>query len=180
METRRLALPTKKWWVCFTKTELHRWWWYHLIPSYRPPFQHVYACCEAGENLLMFIDPQNNGAAVSIILGRPTDHIKFVLKTGGKVLYVERPDWHDELDDREIRYRRGWTITCASVIAYFMALDTRVQTPKGLFNLLLQDYGAVELERRYGRRRRRPEPETGSAAGADAGGRDPEARGVAV
>ena len=91
-------------------------------------------------------------------------------KTGGRVLYVERPDWHDELADRDLRYRRGWTITCASVIAYFMALDTRVQTPKGFYELLLRDFGALELERAgHGRRRRRQQSQQALGAAADTG-----------
>lgn len=155
METQPRGLPNKKWWVFFIKTEWHRHWWYHLIPSYRPPFQHVYAACEVTGNIMMYLDPQMNGVAVSLMTGRPTDHIRFVLKTGGRVLYMERPDWHEEMMSREAIYRRGWTITCASFIAYHMALDTRVQTPKGLYELLKRDYGAVELERDYGRRRRR-------------------------
>ena len=163
-------MPAKKWWVFFTKTDLHRWWWYKLIPSYRPPFQHVYAACEVTDRLILFIDPQNNGAIVSLMMGRPADHIKFALKTGGRVLYVERPDWHDELADRSLRYRRGWTITCASVIAYFMALDTRVQTPKGFYELLLRDFGALELERAgHGRRRRRQQSQQALGAAADTG-----------
>ena len=148
MDSQPRGLPHKKWWVFFVGTTQHRNWWYRLIPSYRPPMQHVYACCEVTSNLMLFMDPQMNGAVVSLITGRPTDHIKFVLRTGGRVLFVERPDWHDELDKPELRYRRGWTITCASFIAYHMALDTRAQTPKGLFNFLIREHDAVELTRR--------------------------------
>lgn len=169
MDTQPRGLPSKRWWVFFTKSELHRWWWYHLIPSYRPPFQHVYACCEVTNNVMMFIDPQNNGGIISLMTSRPDQHIKFALKTGGRVLYLERPDWHEVLADPTLRYRRGWTITCASVIAYFMALDTRVQTPKAFYELLLRDFGALELETVYGRRRRQQEQAAGEPSGADPG-----------
>lgn len=157
MTDQPLSLPHKKWWVFFIKTDLHRNWWYHLIPSYKPPFQHVYACCEATNNLMIYFDPQMNGAATSVILGRPTDHIRYVLRTGGRALFVERPTWHDEMDDIDLRYRRGWTITCASFIAYHMGLDTRVQTPRGLYEFLLKHHGARELTKDDVRRRRRPE-----------------------
>lgn len=170
MDSQPRSLPHKKWWVFFVKTDWHRNWWYHLFPRYRAPFQHVYAACEVTNNIIMYLDPQMNGAAVSLMNGRPKDHIRFVLRSGGRVLYLERPDWHDEMTSRDLKYRRGWTITCASFIAYHMGLDTRVQSPWGFYDLLLRDYGAIELERTYERRRRGSEPEIGRASGADAGG----------
>ena len=159
MQTRAMALPTKRWWVFFVPMEREHWYrdWYWAIPGFRAPFQHVYAGVEAGDNLITYIDPQNNGLQFSVVLGRPADHIQLVLRRGGRVLYVERPDWHEEFGRGRVRYRRGWTITCASVIAYSMALDTRAVTPRGLYDLLLRRYGAIELERRHDRRRREPE-----------------------
>lgn len=169
MDSEPRALPNKKWWIFFTDTSQHRNRWYHLIPSYKPPFRHVYAACEVANNIIMFIDPQMNGCAISIVTGRPTEHIRYVLMAGGRVLYCEMPDWHEHLDDLTLRFKRGWTITCASVIAYHMALDTRAQTPKGLFNLLRREHGAVELRRQVDERRREwSEQAPGAVAGRNA------------
>ena len=145
----------KRWWVFFLPMERKhwRWWWYGWVPGFRPPFQHCYAACEVTDSVIMYIDPQNNGNNVTLMCGRPTDHIRFVQKRGGRVLFVERADWHEELDDPDLRYKRGWTITCASVIAYHMALDTRAQTPLALFRVLLDRYGAREVEHEQRRRR---------------------------
>ena len=146
MEEFPRSLPNKKWWVFFKKTDWHRHWWLHMIPGYEMPFQHVYAACEVTNNVVMYLDPQMNGVAISLMVGRPTKHIKKVLKEGGKALYVERADWHRVMKDyRHIR-RRGWTLTCASFIGYAMALDTGAVTPKGLYRTLVRDYGAMELE----------------------------------
>lgn len=150
-------LPNKRWWVVFCEAKIHRHWWYKLVPSYKPPFQHAYAICEVSDNMQLYIDPQINGIVTSLIVGRPADHIRYVIKTGGKVLFVERPDWREEMDDVELRYRRGWTMTCASVIAYQLGLDTRAVTPKGLYDYLLREHAARELTRDDVRRRRRPQ-----------------------
>ncbi len=176
MQPRSMALPTKRWWVFFVPMERQHWYrpWYWLIPGYQAPFHHCYAACEAGDNVVTYMDPQNNGLQFSVFLGRPKQHIDLILRKGGRVLYVERPDWNEEFANGDARYRRGWTITCASVIAYAMALDTRVQTPRGLYDLLLRDYGALELERSDGRRRRRrrrQEQAAGAAPGGSPGGR---------
>lgn len=148
----------KRWWVFFLPMDRKhwRWWWYGLVPRFRPPFQHCYAACEVTANVIMYMDPQNNGLNTTLMCGRPADHIRFVQRRGGRVLYVERPDWHEELDNSDLRLRRGWTITCASVIAYQMALDTRAQTPLTLFRVLLHRYGAREVE--HVRRRRKSKP----------------------
>ena len=162
-------LPVQKWWVFFVKSDQHRRWWYHLIPSYRPPFQHVYAGCEANDNLILYIDPQMNSMAISLMMGRPAKHIDFVTRTGGRCLYVEFPWPRHELEPGQAIHTRGCAITCASVISYAMGLDCGAVTPKGLFDVLLSKYGAKEVTAHVKRRRRRPEQTSRRASSQDPG-----------
>lgn len=152
-------LPNHKWWVFFTGTLVHQRRWYKLWPSYRMPFQHCYAACEVAPEIILFIDPQVNGIVRSFVVGRPKAHIDTVLRLGGKVLFVEFPADRPDLDHTRGRNRRAPFLTCASAIAYELGLDTRALTPKGLHRVLLDRYGAEEIEPDERRRRtRRAEP----------------------
>ena len=142
-------IPHKKWWVFFVPAQSHFKWYYHLLPSYRGVFQHTYAACEVSDNVILIVDPANNGMVHSLILGRPADHIRETVSNGGRVLFVEFETPREDLLTAEKMNRRGWLMTCASVIGYCLGLDSRAITPKGLWRVLIRDYAAREVD--YGK-----------------------------
>lgn len=148
-----MSAGTIRWWVFFTDSSQHRRWWYRIFPSYRGAFRHVYAICEIAPNILMHVDPQKNALVHNYHVGRPSDHIRLVQRAGGRVLFVEFESGRPDLETGR-KFKQGCAITCTSVIAYMLGLDTRAVLPSQLWRVLVSRYGAKEVENVWRWRRR--------------------------
>lgn len=122
-----------RWWVAFCDTDTP--YWYKLFV--KRGFRHCYAIAEVGQDVF-WIETQPHRIALGITINAyPWQIIRDALVLGHTVLYVGKPDAPTQ---------RTWShspfLTCASVIAYAMGIDSRALTPYALFRDLKRRFGA--------------------------------------
>lgn len=130
-----------RWWVGFSDDRasgFHHWWDIFT----RPGFRHCYAFAELAPGVLLVVNPLIHCVHIQSIASRPWRWIEREQDEGGLIVTIE-------VDPDPCKPpRRGPVMTCASLVAYTMGLDTRAVTPYGLFRSILASGGEILQRRR--------------------------------
>lgn len=121
-----------RWWVGFTNNAQLDHWWQLLC---RDGFRHCFAFRALTDDVLILVNPLIHRIDNRSFLMRPNELIAIEKAAGARIATIElrvspaNPP------------RRGHLMTCASICAYSMGLDTRAITPYGLFREIMAKGG---------------------------------------
>lgn len=123
-----------RWWVGFTDGQGDAWYQWMT----RPGFRHCFAFRALASEVILLVNPLLHRVDTRSFWMRPDVMIAQEQAAGARIVTIElQPTKADPP-------RRGPILTCASVCAYSMGMDTRAITPYGLYRAILA-HGGREL-----------------------------------
>lgn len=153
-----------RWWVAFSDG-LPRWW----KPLLREGYGHCRAWCEVLPGVCIELNPAAPALEIKLYTSPPYDLVRSAVMAGETVVTIETESPYERAR-RLARINRF--LTCASVIAYGINIDSWAITPWQLYRRVIKA-GGVTIDRSFFPAQPAGQVSPSSTAAPDQGGGGP-------